>query len=522
MPERGVPEGVRVRIYAMQDVLSYILEKWKDISFLDTSVLVYGSLCMLLASPVYALSMNNVIVSDLSPSGFSVVWQTDGYAECSIEVFRDSDGNQDITPELEVISLPFHGGDRFANFENWKDTYSLLHTRASALGMMKVEVNGCEPDTEYYFRVSATDGNVTVTWPDSGLMSVRTAMENSFVVDARYLVVSLLDAGGEDPMGWLVLASSDQTSAPVSAYMGDGMGNNQAFLNVSNFFDSNGTSWLPKTPVELSVTVFRPSGESLTQDATVDFNGIFHVAKAEIVNINQGGIQDSDGDGIPDSVEASGCTDPFNQDSDGDGVVDGFEDSNHNGVMDASETNPCNEDTDGDGLNDGEEILAAFTDPLNPDSDGDGYNDYEEQAMGSSPLMAASVPDYSYSPVDIDLDGDVDPLDVSNFAMMFGKRKGDEDYQRRVDVNRDNTIDDFELAFLAAELGFVRGVAMYDTRFDFDADNDCDGRDVAEMFKGLGKEEGDSGFDSKLDFTGDGRIDIRDIAIFAVRYGTVR
>lgn len=65
---------------------------------------------------------------------------------------------------------------------------------------------------------------------------------------------------------------------------------------------------------------------------------------------------DSDGDGVPDDVEAVLGTDPNNADSDGDGVDDG------------------DEDTDGDGLTDFQEIEAG-TDPQNPDTDGDGLND---------------------------------------------------------------------------------------------------------------------------------------------------
>jgi len=55
---------------------------------------------------------------------------------------------------------------------------------------------------------------------------------------------------------------------------------------------------------------------------------------------------DSDGDGLPDSLElsAASCTDWQNPDSDGDGGQDGAEDANHNGVVDPGETDPCYSD----------------------------------------------------------------------------------------------------------------------------------------------------------------------------------
>jgi hypothetical protein len=110
---------------------------------------------------------------------------------------------------------------------------------------------------------------------------------------------------------------------------------------------------------------------------------------------------DSDGDALPDSLENTTCTDPYDTDTDDDGILDGWEDMNHNGVVDPGETDPCNADTDGDGIQDGTELgytsddigpdtaTAIFqpdldpstaTDPLKKDTDGDGINDGEEDA----------------------------------------------------------------------------------------------------------------------------------------------
>ena len=79
--------------------------------------------------------------------------------------------------------------------------------------------------------------------------------------------------------------------------------------------------------------------------------------------------KDTDGDGLPDDLENTTCTDPFDADTDDDGIPDGIEDANHNGLLDPGETDPCNIDTDGDGIQDGTEL--GITDPV-PDRDGDG------------------------------------------------------------------------------------------------------------------------------------------------------
>lgn len=105
---------------------------------------------------------------------------------------------------------------------------------------------------------------------------------------------------------------------------------------------------------------------------------------------------DSDGDGIPDSIEVLVLgSDPFSADSDGDGqsdfaqtfvegrdpapqVVPG-DDTDDDGLSDVEElrrgTDPARRDTDADGLTDGREALSRGTDPLRPDTDGDGVVD---------------------------------------------------------------------------------------------------------------------------------------------------
>jgi Tol biopolymer transport system component len=118
-----------------------------------------------------------------------------------------------------------------------------------------------------------------------------------------------------------------------------------------------------------------------------------------IINLSGTWTVDSDGDGLPDSLENTTCTDPFDADTDDDGISDGVEDANHNGVMDYSETDPCDIDTDDDGIQDGTELgytlddigpdtdtqifqpdldPSTTTDPLDDDTDDDGLLDGEE------------------------------------------------------------------------------------------------------------------------------------------------
>lgn len=90
---------------------------------------------------------------------------------------------------------------------------------------------------------------------------------------------------------------------------------------------------------------------------------------------------DSDGDNLPDELEAQYGSDPLNPDFDGDGLADGDEVNTYG-------TDPVNNDTDGDGLIDGEEVFQTSTSPQTTDSDGDGLTDTDEiYTNGTSPTV---------------------------------------------------------------------------------------------------------------------------------------
>jgi len=114
-----------------------------------------------------------------------------------------------------------------------------------------------------------------------------------------------------------------------------------------------------------------PTGSSLT----IASNGI-HPDK-------WAGQIDTDGDGLPDSVEAIYHTDPNNPDTDGDGYLDGDEIRNSYDPLRAGDFRL---DSDGDGLLDGDEFKWG-SDPFNPDTDGDGFKDGDEILNGFDPTI---------------------------------------------------------------------------------------------------------------------------------------
>lgn len=117
----------------------------------------------------------------------------------------------------------------------------------------------------------------------------------------------------------------------------------------------------------------------------------------------EGGDNDPDEDGLPNSVELGIGTNPFVVDSDGDGLNDSREhrevgtnatvrDTDSDGRPDATElglprSDPLNDDTDGDGIDDRREVVRG-TDPTVVDTDGDALDDAREHSIGSDPLWS--------------------------------------------------------------------------------------------------------------------------------------
>ena len=109
------------------------------------------------------------------------------------------------------------------------------------------------------------------------------------------------------------------------------------------------------TTTRCSATPGAPSTEVCLSGVDEDCDGVADAAEPDCV--------DSDGDGLPDTIEAQIGTDPADADSDDDGLADGFEpsfdqDTDLDGVINALDL-----DSDNDALLDGTETGASCTGP---------------------------------------------------------------------------------------------------------------------------------------------------------------
>ena len=126
--------------------------------------------------------------------------------------------------------------------------------------------------------------------------------------------------------------------------------------------------------------------------------------------------KDTDGDGVPDVVEAFIGTDPNKADTDGDGLTDGQELGKKGDADPTTKTDPLKADSDGDGLTDGEEDAnhdgkadPGESDPNKVDTDGDGLTDKQEAELGTDPTSADTDKDGLPDAVEVGGVGDADP-----------------------------------------------------------------------------------------------------------------
>ncbi|MBW1900050.1 MAG: chitobiase/beta-hexosaminidase C-terminal domain-containing protein [Deltaproteobacteria bacterium] len=257
-------------------------------------------------------------MTDVTPSGFAVIWKTSDSAApqvgvtatLRITVFSDSGGTDDITSEFEITTVPLFGGDPetvddFHREEGIKE----LRTLAQNLGLMKIGVQGCLPLTTYYFRIYSENGGPETSWPASGVSSVTTTAANAFVSDSNQVLISLTDDFGTlDSRGWLTTASSSNTTYPVSAFVEDGAGKNQAYLNLSNLFDADENNWTPTGLEVITLEMRMPDSDPIQRGLTLFFSDAFHVSTVRNVAINV----DEAGDTTAPNVQASPPGGPFN------------------------------------------------------------------------------------------------------------------------------------------------------------------------------------------------------------------
>lgn len=158
----------------------------------------------------------SLMVTDVTPVQFCVVWATSEPASGSLDVFLDPEATIPYT-EAVVISE------------------SAEHPPAEDIGVMKVRVVGLKPDTEFFFQTKsiAKDDNAVCL---SLLKRVRT--EKLSIIVRNDVLAQKVGIGENKPaLGMLVVASVDKASHPVSGWVGHGVPDQWGAIDTNNFYD---------------------------------------------------------------------------------------------------------------------------------------------------------------------------------------------------------------------------------------------------------------------------------------------
>jgi hypothetical protein len=168
------------------------------------------------ASSHAAVIEESLMVTDVTPVQFCVVWATSEPAFGWLNVFLDPEATTPYTGAVVTSE-------------------SAEHPPAEDIGVMKVKVVGLKPDTEYFFQtetIAKADNTVHL----SPLKRVRT--EKVSIIVRNDVLAHKVGIGENKPaLGMLVIASVDKASHPVSGWVGDGVPDQWGAIDTNNFYD---------------------------------------------------------------------------------------------------------------------------------------------------------------------------------------------------------------------------------------------------------------------------------------------
>lgn len=301
-----------------------------------------------------------------------------------------------------------------------------------------------------FFTVAATDGSLSSLPARIDLTVTPVDDPPVFVAPTPFVI---LDAEDGLPVSFQI-AATDVDSPTVTLGLLD--------LPPRAIYDA-GTATFTWTP-----NAFDAGLNEVTATAT---DGNSTTTLAIVIDVF---ALDTDGDGVPDTVEFFIGTDPLNPDSDGDTISDFDEigdwlnpsDTDGDGTIDALDL-----DSDGDGLPDAVEAGDADLGTPPVDSDGDGLPDFQDPDSDNDGIPdgddnCPTVPNLDQADADDDGVGDVCDFDSDNDGVDDndeirngtdpfnpdsdgdGILDGDEYDEARVngvDTDRDGTIDALDL-----------------------------------------------------------------------------
>jgi len=364
-------------------------------------IFVYFLLAICVHTNVFAISANDVYITDVTPISFSVVWSTNEAASGNIQVYSDVQG----TNLLQNVNIALQYTD---------SSSTQLANQASANGILRARVSGLKSGTPYFFNLTTTPLSTGIpdVYPSAGPLAGLKTQFISGAISNDAIAVKVLETDGVTPATSAVLIAEVANSQyPVSKMVGDGIAIDLAMVNLTNVYGNdllnrqlsggesmnliavggslgraNSTQVVPLNNKQGELKIILPGGLQLQSTVDSDGDGLpdwYELDNGLSVSVNDANV-DTDGDGLNNIIEYQLGTDLNVRDTDLDGWEDGRE-------VNTEGTSAILSDTDQDGINDNQEA-AAGTDPLNHDTDGDGFTDGYELGLLTDPTNPLNFP----------------------------------------------------------------------------------------------------------------------------------
>jgi hypothetical protein len=231
---------------------------------------------LMTSSPILAF-IQPVIVSDVTPSSFTINSRIKVLSLSDITIFDSPEATDVITDQFQITPYPLyaHSDSIHTQWECRQEKES-LRKRMESLNIAQFSVADCMPETTYYFTV----------FSDQNIYSVTTALYNRFVYHAPQLIVNFPQSHESyNPNGYLILAQSPLAMYPVSAIVGDGR-YDHAIVNLSNLFDADGLNLITDRGMDIQLIVQGDQLMPISRNIHIENGETFNIAKSYSILVN--------------------------------------------------------------------------------------------------------------------------------------------------------------------------------------------------------------------------------------------
>lgn len=181
-------------------------------------------------------TVKDLMVTDVTPNSFSVIWVTNEPCTADIKVYLDAQATMPAENAV-VTAHPLESGS------------SSIKTKAEDQGVMKVRVEGLNANTAYYFTTVSTSKSTSesTNYPAlTALMEVSTESQtvrttgdaNALAPFSNDLIIEpcYLNDGQTVAEGTLIVATVKGAHYPLTAFVGDGIAIPYAMVDLNNLY----------------------------------------------------------------------------------------------------------------------------------------------------------------------------------------------------------------------------------------------------------------------------------------------